>query len=60
MAKKMSFSEFTDTLGYREKFIYIPALNSGINKVKFVTPKGYDFESEKEAIKYAYKVYLNK
>ena len=56
----MSFSEFTDTLEYREKSIYVPALNAGINKIQFITPNGYDFKKQKEFFKYAYKVYLDK
>lgn len=60
MAKKMSFEEFNDTLEYREKSIYVPVLNAGIDKVQFITPNGYDFEGQRELIKYAYKVYLDK
>lgn len=56
----MSFEEFNDTLEYREKSIYVPVLNAGIDKVQFITPNGYDFEGQRELIKYAYKVYLDK
>lgn len=56
---KLSFSDFEKGLIYRQSDIYIPKLNTCINKTAFVTSSGYDIALESDAIRNAYNIYLD-